>query len=677
MVEVVGSYRRGGVRADEVVERTLPTGVQRLGATPTLGSAVMLGQQAGSTAAKADAQPAGEAVTDPLLIVASMGTEDRVGDVIDPDGWELSSYLRNPVFLWAHRRSDPPIGRSVRTWVEDGCLKALIEFAPTPEAQSVRALYAGGYMRGISVGFRPLKWSSRAASNGRRGTHFTRQELLEISAAPVPMHPDALARKNMDAQDLQDACIRKEVVFVTIEKYIDGPEAAVEPDVGPTQNVEAEGEKPMPIDTKGFEQLKSEVASVAQFVRERSQPLAEEQARVRKALDEVLANQRESQRRAITAQSGSHLRRVEDGSYAGFDVLDLTLARSLQRAAAASHGEDTTRDWDVRLKAALDSVTAGSGDELVPTGWTAQMWRDVRQETRVASLFNEIDMPTNPFDIPLQLGDVAWYPGTENTATTQTAVATQKQTLTAHELVAEVPWSLTLEEDAVIVMLPELRRTLVDSAASVLDDVLLNADTTSANNINVDGGAASKAAANQAQWRIGFDGLIHLPLVDNTAQAIDVDAALSSSTFLDLLSKLGKYGIDKGAAFVCDTSTYIKALGLDQVATVDKLGPKATLLNGQLGTIFGVPIVVAGQMRLADADGKITSGGNTNSRGRVLAVNRSQWRIGYRRRLLIETQRDIQKRQHTMVVSMRVGFAERTGTRSTATHTALAYNITL
>lgn len=190
-MEVVGSYRRGGVRADQVVQRTLPTDVQRLGATPTHGAGLMLGSHA-EAATAADA--ANEAATDPLLIVASMGTEDRAGDVIDPDGWELSSYLRNPVFLWAHRRSDPPIGRSRKTWVEDDCLKALIEFAPTPEAQSVRTLYAGGYMRGISVGFRPLKWSQRAASNGRRGTHFTRQELLEISAAPVPMHPGTLAR---------------------------------------------------------------------------------------------------------------------------------------------------------------------------------------------------------------------------------------------------------------------------------------------------------------------------------------------------------------------------------------------------------------------------------------------------------------------------------------------------
>ena len=200
MVEV-GSYRRGGgVCADQVVQRTLPTDVQRLGATPTLGTGLILDPRAETAPA---VQATGELATDPLLIVASMGTEDRVGDVIDPNGWELASYLRNPVFLWAHRRSEPPIGRSARTWVEDDCLKALIEFAPTAEAQSVRALYVGGYMRGISVGFRPLKWSRRAASNGRRATYFARQELLEISAAPVPMHPQALAVPviNRDGQD--------------------------------------------------------------------------------------------------------------------------------------------------------------------------------------------------------------------------------------------------------------------------------------------------------------------------------------------------------------------------------------------------------------------------------------------------------------------------------------------
>ena len=82
-------------------------------------------------------------------------------------------------------------------------------------------------------------------------------------------------------------------------------------------------------------------------------------------------------------------------------------------------------------------------------------------------------------------------------------------------------------------------------------------------------------------------------------------------------------------------------------------------------------------MAKSDADGKVTDGGNTNTKGRLLVVNRTQWRLGFRRELMIETARDIQKRQNIMVVSMRLAFMERTGARASATHTALQYNITV
>ena len=88
------------------------------------------------------------------------------------------------------------------------------------------------------------------------------------------------------------------------------------------------------------------------------------------------------------------------------------------------------------------------------------MWDDVNPETAVAPLFNSVQMSSNPFQIPLQLGDVNWYPGTENVATKSTAVATARQTPTAYELVAEVPWSYYLDEDAVIAMIEDLRRKL-------------------------------------------------------------------------------------------------------------------------------------------------------------------------------------------------------------------------
>ena len=143
-----------------------------------------------------------------LTIRAAVGSEDRKGDVIDANGWELDGYRRNPVFLWAHDRSRPPIGKSKSIWVEDGALYAEVEFAPTDFAGEVAGLYERGFMRGVSVGFLPLETELRKASNGRRGYLYRRQELLEISAVPVPMHDGALASSPSRSEG--DACQRSE-----------------------------------------------------------------------------------------------------------------------------------------------------------------------------------------------------------------------------------------------------------------------------------------------------------------------------------------------------------------------------------------------------------------------------------------------------------------------------------
>ena len=428
--------------------------------------------------------------------------------------------------------------------------------------------------------------------------------------------------------------------------------------------------------TQELETISKEIAEVSAFVKEHVAPLAEERARLHDAVSGLASSARETKRRSLLL-AGDARNVVESGPYVGCDALDLAIVRSLHRAARAHGGGPAVEEWGVRLRAAMDSVTSGSGAELVPTAEANELWRDVNLDTVVGSLFSRIDMPTSPFDIPLQLGDVNWYPGAENTAGTQTALGTAKQTLTAQELVAEVPWSLTLEEDAVIAMLPEVRRSLVRNSAEVIDDVLLNGDTTTVNNINADGTTISATDAGKAQWLIGFDGLLHLPLVDNTSMGNSLNGAVTAASYNQALKLIGKYGVrPTESPFIVDVNTYLASLAIDEVETVDKLGPNASLLTGQLGVLYGHPVIVSEQMRLADADGKVTDAGNTTDTGRILVVNRSQWRIGFRRELSIETERDIQKRQNVMVVSMRVAFDERSGDRSTAKHTALQYNIT-
>lgn len=136
-----------------------------------------------------------------LRFIGSDATPDRDGDIIMPEGWDLKNYNMNPVFLWAHDYSIPPIGKSIKTWVEKGKLLFDIVFPEKgiyPFADTVYNLYKGGFLNATSVGFVGKQAEQRddeavkELPEWRRGVKFLEQELLELSAVPVPSNPAAI-----------------------------------------------------------------------------------------------------------------------------------------------------------------------------------------------------------------------------------------------------------------------------------------------------------------------------------------------------------------------------------------------------------------------------------------------------------------------------------------------------
>lgn len=129
-----------------------------------------------------------------IEFVVSTGTRDRDGDTVDPKGWRLDAYQRNPVVLWAHDASQPPVAKALRIGVDGGALKALAQF-PDAEtyafADTVFRLYAGGYLSAVSAGFMPGA-AEPFEADGIKGYRITEQELWEFSAVPIPANPDAL-----------------------------------------------------------------------------------------------------------------------------------------------------------------------------------------------------------------------------------------------------------------------------------------------------------------------------------------------------------------------------------------------------------------------------------------------------------------------------------------------------
>lgn len=135
-----------------------------------------------------------------MTFVISTDDVDRHGDIIVAEGWRLDSYQRNPVFLWAHDYMRPVIGKAVLVWQELHGLLARMEFAPTEFAQEVASLYRGNYQRGVSVGFKPIQYEERRhdKTGAFQGIRFLEQELLEVSAVPVPANRSALRRSADD-----------------------------------------------------------------------------------------------------------------------------------------------------------------------------------------------------------------------------------------------------------------------------------------------------------------------------------------------------------------------------------------------------------------------------------------------------------------------------------------------
>lgn len=439
------------------------------------------------------------------------------------------------------------------------------------------------------------------------------------------------------------------------------------------------------METAVLDVVKTEIAGIkgvlADWEKANVKPMREELDRI---AGQLLQQQQllKDARRYELARSDAYQRGlIQDGKYAGLSRLDLRMM-GLLAAKQEDMGDPLRRkmlsDWQqsIRTAAAMDSTTATTGDELVPTGEASQLWMDVNLDTVVAPLIMRTPMPTNPFDLPLQLGDVNFYPGTENVATKSTAPTTSKSTLTAYELVGEVPWSYHLDEDSVVAMMPALREHMTREVAHILDDVILNADATALNGINSDGATITSESAGKAQWLLGYDGLIHLPLVDNTAQSSNVSGAIADTTINTLRKLMGKYAVrPTDCVIVTDLYTFLAAQTLTNLRTMDKFGPQATILTGQLAAFDGIPWLVSQDMLRADTDGKVTDAGNATNTGRVLIFNRMGWHQGFRREISMEAVRDTQKRQNIIVVSFRHALVAR-ATRSSATHTALAYNIT-
>lgn len=172
-------------------------------------------------------------------IVGSTGTIDRHGDSVNPEGWHLQNFMKNPVIMYGHDYRSLPIGKATKVWVQDSKLMFDIAFATTKYAKEVFELIKQDIINAFSVGFIVKRWGS-----DEEPYTIMEQELLELSVVPIPANPEALKAKGIEKDELIE---KVQKLYELLDKAQEEAEGTDEPDE-PDQPDDKE-----PKDTKDIE----------------------------------------------------------------------------------------------------------------------------------------------------------------------------------------------------------------------------------------------------------------------------------------------------------------------------------------------------------------------------------------------------------------------------------------
>mgnify|MGYP003526374889 FL=1 len=328
-------------------------------------------------------------------------------------------------------------------------------------------------------------------------------------------------------------------------------------------------------------------------------------------------------------------------------------------------------EWSHVLRA-MDVDTSGEGADWVPTGIGASLHERVRASGKVAPLFQRINLPTNPWKWPVEGADATAYRVAEPTGDTASKVTastpgTGAATFDAEIIGARTLISRSLDADSALAVLPYTQRKLIQAFVDGEEKAILDGDTDGTHQ------DTDTQANGATDVRTAWDGLRKKALAQTVATA-------TSATALNLgivRKAMGKWGANPAdLAFIIGVSNLHSLLADTNLLTVDKMGPNAVILNGQIGSVFGVPVIVSEHVR-EDLNASGINDGITATKTYMLCVNRNEWALGQRTALDVETDDSIYREsyQRVAVAFMREDF-QSLASAAANEDTAIAYNVT-
>lgn len=291
-----------------------------------------------------------------------------------------------------------------------------------------------------------------------------------------------------------------------------------------------------------------------------------------------------------------------------------------------------------------DLLAGADESGFLPKQYAEDFIKVLREKNFCRTIFKTITMTKPTFEMPRVTADVSVYLiGEADPATTITAsepTISAPLTLTAKKLAARTNYSSEVDEDAKLAIVPFLRESMAGAMGVNEEKAFIQGQMTGLPVVATDP-------------RQAFKGLLRLAQDAGAGQQVNAAGAdLSVALIEEARRKLLLHGRNVRDLVLFVTPYQASILRqLTSVVTVDKYGPNAAILTGELGKVMGITIVESQNVPEGDDPDTPAAG-----EGRAILVNKNSPIIGDRRKIKFETDKVITSDSRILVCTERIAF---------------------
>ena len=585
---------------------------------------------------------------------ASTNDVDRSSDVIPTSVWEagIQNYLKNPIILAQHDHDDP-IGRMVDYKIDS---KGLWIKARISAAAEIFNLVKDEVVTAFSVGFRVLDAEYNAAAEVFMVKGL---ELVEISVVSVPCNQNtlfSLSKAFSDADEYKEFKSQ----FAPKSESAKGLETSTEADSKSQKEVEMTQDEIKQMVAEATAKALAEQAAAKSLADAQE---AEVQARIKAAV--ALATPTETGAEKLLAEVEKRFAEQASSTKSVLEGLQTALAEksaeieAIQKSKMTfSNDKQGDTSYADKEKAVLLATITGkalqdtkfgrqlmekTGAHLPSATWELEvsmaMEAEVRRKLVVAPLLRNVTMQTNVMTIPVnpEAGYATWVTnaqfGSSNSSGSNATHQLKEITLNAYKVATNEYMAYEEEEDSLIALMPIVRDAMVRRTAKAIDKAFLLGAGSGSDPVKGLGVYAGVSATTGA-----------------------VATPITVAKMRSLRKDLGALGLDPNeVTFIVNTDVYYNLLEDSTFQSMAQVGPQATLLTGQIGTIGNSPVLVSAELPSS------TSGTNlaaTTSNIGAIAVYTPNFIVGNQRGLRMDTQELVETQRRVLVASLRTGMTQ-------------------